>query len=185
MKIIAFVGAPAAGKTEAAAVAKKMGIPVITMGDVIREELRKRGLPLNDENAGRVADELRRKEGMDAIARRCIPKIREVEKKMEKVVVIEGIRGIEEVKTFKKAFGSDFTLIRIEAPLHLRYKRAKLRRRGDDFLTFEQFKEREEREKRWGMAEAMEEAEKVIKNEGSLDEFKRKIEELLRVLAPS
>ena len=51
MKIIAFVGAPASGKTEAANVARELGIPVISMGDVIREELRRRGLPLTDENA--------------------------------------------------------------------------------------------------------------------------------------
>ncbi|HEX59524.1 MAG TPA: hypothetical protein ENF26_05205, partial [Methanomicrobia archaeon] len=50
MKIIAFVGAPASGKTEAANVARELGIPVISMGDVIREELRRRGLPLTDEN---------------------------------------------------------------------------------------------------------------------------------------
>ncbi len=74
--VFAFVGAPAAGKTEAASVAKELGIPVITMGEVIREELRKRGLPLNDKNAGRIANELRAREGMDAIAKRCIPRIK-------------------------------------------------------------------------------------------------------------
>ncbi len=46
------------------------------MGEVIREELRKRGLSLNDKNAGRVANELREREGLDAIAKRCIPLIK-------------------------------------------------------------------------------------------------------------
>ncbi|HWQ95734.1 MAG TPA: AAA family ATPase, partial [Candidatus Methylomirabilis sp.] len=36
MKLIAFVGMPASGKSEAAAIAKKMGISVINMGDVVR-----------------------------------------------------------------------------------------------------------------------------------------------------
>jgi len=183
-QVLAFVGAPAAGKTEAASVAREMGIPVITMGDVIRDELRRRGLSLNDENAGRIANELRECEGMDAIAKRCIPLIRGIEaagaqKVKKKVIVIDGIRGIAEVKTFKKEFGTDFVLIRIDAPLILRYERIKRRGRGDDLLSLEGFKEREERENRWGMGEAMNKADKVVKNEGSLEEFKDAIKRIL------
>ena len=179
--VFAFVGAPAAGKTEAALVAKEMGIPVITMGGVIREELKKRGLPLSDENAGRVANELREGEGMDAIAKRCIPLIKDVEeKKAERtVVVIDGIRGIAEVETFKKEFGDDFVLVRVDAPLQLRYKRIKTRGRGDDLLSVEEFKNREKREFGWGMEEAMKKASRVIKNEGSLEEFKEQIKGIL------
>jgi dephospho-CoA kinase len=179
--VFAFVGAPAAGKTEAALVAKEMGIPVITMGEVIREELRKRGLPLSDENAGRVANELREGEGMDAIAKRCIPLIKDVEeKKAERtVVVIDGIRGIAEVETFKKEFGDDFVLVRVDAPLQLRYKRIKSRGRGDDLLSVDEFKNREKRELGWGMEEAMKKASRVIKNEGSLEEFKEQIKGIL------
>lgn len=182
-QVLAFVGAPAAGKTEAASVAMEMGIPVITMGDVIRGELRRRGLPLSDENAGRIANELRAREGMDAIAKRCIPLIKGIkdveEKKAKKVIVIDGIRGIAEVETFKKEFGTDFVLVRIDAPLILRYERIKTRGRGDDLLSIEEFKEREERENRWGMGEAMKKADKVVENEGSLEEFKEEIKRIL------
>lgn len=183
IQVLAFVGAPAAGKTEAASVAMEMGIPVITMGGVIRDELRRRGLPLSDENAGRIANELRAHEGMDAIAKRCIPLIKGVkdveEKKARKVIVIDGIRGVAEVETFKKEFGTDFVLVRIDAPLILRYERIKTRGRGDDLLSIEEFEEREEREKRWGMGEAMKNADKVVKNEGSLEEFKEQIKRIL------
>jgi dephospho-CoA kinase len=182
-QVLAFVGAPAAGKTEAASVAAEMGIPVITMGDVIRGELRRRGLPLSDENAGRIANELRAREGMDAIAKRCIPLIKGVkdreEKKAKTIIVIDGIRGVAEVETFKKEFGTDFVLIRIDAPLTLRYERIKTRGRGDDLLSIEEFEEREERENRWGMGEAMNKADKVVKNEGSLEEFKEEIKRIL------
>ena len=183
-QVLAFVGAPAAGKTEAASVAVEMGIPVITMGDVIRGELRRRGLPVSDENAGRIANDLRAREGMDAIAKRCIPLIKgikdvEGEKAKKTVIVIDGIRGIAEVETFKKEFGTDFVLVRIDAPLILRYERIKTRGRGDDLLSIEGFEEREERENRWGMGEAMKKADKVVKNEGSLEEFKEEIKRIL------
>ncbi len=186
LQILAFVGAPAAGKTVAAAVAKEMGIPIITMGDVIRGELQRRKLSLSDANAGRVANDLREREGVDAIARRCIPLIGDIKDKEGKkakkpIIVIDGIRGIAEVETFKKEFGTDFVLVRIEAPLILRYERIKTRGRGDDLLNIEEFKGREEREKRWGMGEAMEKADKVVKNEGSLETFKEEIKRLLDI----
>ncbi len=177
IQVLAFVGAPAAGKTEAASVAKTLGIPIITMGDVIRAELRRRGLPLSDENAGRIASELRAQEGMDAIAKRCIPHIKAIAGK-KAVIVIDGIRGISEVETFKKEFGTDFTLVRVDAPLNLRYERIKTRGRGDDSLSIEGFKAREERENGWGMVEAMKNADKVITNTGSRELFKEQIEEI-------
>jgi dephospho-CoA kinase len=183
-QVLAFVGAPAAGKTEAASVAREMGVPVITMGDVIRDELSRRGLSLSDENAGRIANELRAREGMDAIAKRCIPLIKRLEASGErntkkKVIAIDGIRGIAEVETFKREFGTDFVLIRIDAPLILRYERITRRGRGDDHLSLEGFKERAERENQWGMGEAMNQADKVVTNEGSLEEFKETIKRIL------
>ncbi len=179
-QILAFVGAPAAGKTIAASVAKEMGISIFTMGDVIRAELQTRGLSLTDENAGRIANELREKEGMNAIAKRSIPLIKELldlkrEKAAKSVLIIDGIRGVAEVETFKEAFGTDFVLVRIDAPVTLRYNRIKSRGRADDSLTLDEFKQREERENRWGMGEAMKRADKVVKNEGSLAEFKEQI----------
>ncbi|NAT09944.1 dephospho-CoA kinase [ANME-1 cluster archaeon AG-394-G06] len=177
MQVLAFVGAPASGKTEAASVAKALGIPTITMGDVVRAELRRRGLPLSDENAGRIASELRAQEGMDAIAKRCIPEVKAIAGK-KAVIVIDGIRGISEVETFKKEFGTDFTLVRVDAPLNLRYERIKTRGRGDDSLSIEEFKAREERENGWGMGEAMKNADKVITNTGSRELFKEEIEEI-------
>lgn len=177
IQVLAFVGAPAAGKSEAASIAAEMGIPVVTMGEEIRAELRKRGLSMNDENAGRVATELRAKEGMDAIARRCLPRIKEIDKN---VVLVDGIRGIAEVETFKKEFGDDFLLVDIEAPLDLRYERIKSRGRGDDLLNLEEFKKREERENSWGMGEAKKIASRIIKNESSLEEFRAEIKKFLQ-----
>lgn len=183
-QVLAFVGAPAAGKTEAATVAREMGIPVVTMGDVIRDELRKRGLSVTDENAGRIAQELRAREGLDAIAKRCIPLIRGIEARGsgKRIIVIDGIRGNAEVERFKKEFGTNFLLIRIDAPFNLRYERMRRRGRGDDLLSLEGFKEREERENRWGMADAMAKADRVIRNEGSLEEFRGAIKSILKSL---
>ena len=186
IQVLAFVGAPASGKTEAALVAKDLGIPVITMGDVIRDELKRRNLPLTDENAGRIATELRTREGPDAIAKRCIPLIESIPsvsgKKGDKtVIVIDGIRGIAEVELFKKELGPDFTLVRVETPLSRRFERIKARGRADDVLRLDEFEEREARERGWGMGEALAKADTVIHNVGSLDAFRDQIKSLLNI----
>ncbi len=178
MKVIAFVGYPLSGKSTAAQVAREMGIPVVVMGDIVRGEAARRGLELTDENLGKVASELREKEGMDAIARRCIPKIRE-EARKSGIVVVDGIRGIAEIERFKKAFGDDFILIAIESPLEVRFERAKMRKRSDDVEKLEDLEERDRREERWGMREAMEIADFTVENTGDYEDFVDKIRQIL------
>ncbi|MBN1454818.1 MAG: flagellar hook-basal body complex protein FliE [Methanomicrobia archaeon] len=185
LQILAFIGAPASGKTVAATVAKDLGIPVITMGDVIRDELQRRTLPVTDENAGSIANELRANEGLDAIAKRCFPRIHDLmvrggTEAEHKLIVVDGIRGSAEVEAFKREFGQNFALVLIDAPLSLRYTRIKNRGRGDDLLSLAEFKTREARENRWGMGEAMKQADYVVRNEGSLRAFKERIKALLQ-----
>ncbi len=182
MKIIAFVGLPLSGKSTAAKVAEELGIPVVVMGDIVREEVRRRGLELTDENAGKVATELREKEGLDAIAKRCIPIIREKAKE-KGIVVVDGIRGIAEVERFKKEFGDDFILINIESPIEMRFERALKRKRDDDIKTIEELKKRDERELSWNMGEAIKVANFTIENTSDIQTFIDKIRDLLNQLA--
>ncbi|MCS7130238.1 MAG: AAA family ATPase [Archaeoglobaceae archaeon] len=175
--IIAFVGYPLSGKSTAGEVAKELGIPVVTMGDVVREEALRRGLEPNSENLGRIASELREKEGMDAIAKRCIPRIRS----LGSPVLVDGVRGIAEVETFKKNF-EDFVLIAIECPIEIRFERAKRRKRSDDVLSLEDLRERDRREEAWGLREAMEVADFTIENKGDIEDFKEKVRAILRKL---
>ncbi len=182
MRIIAFVGLPASGKSEAAGVALKRCIPVVRMGDVVREEVRRLGLPLTDENVGGMGTRLRQEEGMDAIARRCIPWI-ELRLKDQRfktgMVVVDGVRNLEEVQCFRGRFGGDFVLVAIKAPQELRFERMKLRCREDDALTLEEFRLRDDREKGWGLLEAMESADFVIENVTTLEAFQGEVARLL------
>ena len=112
MKIVGFVGMPGSGKSAAAGVAREMNIPVVVMGDVIREEAARRGLPPTDRNLGAVGNDLRSKEGPDAIATRCLAKIRATG---ASVVVVEGIRSRSEVERFRES-ADDFLLIEVYVP---------------------------------------------------------------------
>jgi dephospho-CoA kinase len=178
MKLIAFVGMPASGKSEASAIARSLKIPVINMGDVVREENARRGLPPTDENIGSTGTALRRKEGMDAIAKRCVPRI----PLNFPAVVVDGIRNIEEINYFKKTFGDDFKLIAIHTPFELRFERVKRRSRSDDMRSIEELKKRDEREKDWGLEKAIELADVTIQNIDTIEKFRKQIEELLKDL---
>jgi len=181
MRVIAFVGLPLSGKTTASKVAEEMGIPVVCMGDVVRGEAKRRNLPLTDEVLGKIANELREREGMDAIAKRCVPLIREKGKEVG-VVVVDGIRGLAEVETFKRAF-DDFVLIAVEAPIELRFQRSLKRKRSDDVKSLEELKERDKRELSWNLSKALEIADFTIENTSSLEDFREKVRGVLEQLA--
>jgi dephospho-CoA kinase len=176
MKIIAFVGMPASGKSEAARIASKMGIPVINMGDVIRKEVLRRGLEPTDSNTGTVATDLRKREGMDAVAGRCISQIREVGSEL---VVVDGVRGIAEVERFRNEFGIGFILISIYTPIGVRFSRIQKRSRSDDMDSIDGLRRRDERELGWGMGEAIEASSIEIENNFSLETFRKDVIEVL------
>ena len=78
-----------------------------------------------------------------------------------------------------------FVLAGIDAPIELRFKRLRERNRAGDAKTLEGFKEQEQREnlnndtnqqldKTFGMAE------KIIVNDGSLEDLHKKIDNLLK-----
>ncbi|NJD75494.1 MAG: flagellar hook-basal body complex protein FliE [Candidatus Methanoperedens sp.] len=179
MKLIAFVGMPASGKSEASAVIKKMNIPVINMGDIVREETARRGLPPTDENIGGTGTKLRGEEGMDAVAIRCVPRIRSID---SSIVVVDGIRNKEEISYFKKQFGSDFKLIAIRTPLEIRFERVIKRARSDDMCKVEELKRRDERERGWGLEKAIKTADVTIENTGTIEKFQDEIKKLIRTL---
>ena len=175
MRIIAFVGMPASGKSEASRVAQRRGIPVIVMGDAVRKEAERCGLDPSDVNIGGLADQLRAAEGMDAIAKRCVPAIRKLYGTAD-TVVIDGIRGLIEVDRFRHEFGDDFMLIAVIAPIDIRLKRISGRRRSDAITSMESLNARDEREMRWGIGEAIASADQVIQNTGTLDQFREAVE---------
>lgn len=173
MKVIAFTGMPGAGKTEAVAAARELSIPVVSMGDEVRKETERRGLPLTDEHVGEVAEEMRRTHGMDVWARRCLEKIGG-----EWVVIVDGIRNHEEVELFRSTI-PDFILVAIHASPAVRYQRLMARGREDDGLRVDELKVREKRELSWGLGDVIAMADIVVVNEGSLAAFRKKIKELL------
>jgi dephospho-CoA kinase len=170
MRVIGTVGLPGSGKGEFATVAREAGVPVVTMGDVVRAETRARGLdPASDH--GRVAQAMREEDGPLAVAERSLPMVRERLEEAD-TVVVDGLRSGDEAERFEEAFGEAFLLVAITAPNAVRAERLDLRGRDDP--DAETVADRDERELGFGMGEAMARADLELDNGDSLSEFRER-----------
>ncbi|MCK4443583.1 MAG: flagellar hook-basal body complex protein FliE [Thermoplasmata archaeon] len=165
---------PGSGKEEFIKVATDLGFQVVRMGDLVREEVRSRGGDLDDASVGGLANSEREKYGMGIWALRTLPKI------SGSKVLIDGIRGIAEIEVYREAYPESLFVVSLESSDKVRYERIKERGRKDATPSEEQFKERDNRERSWGLQEAMAVADYRIANEGSLQEYKEEVARVLR-----
>ncbi|MFC6837416.1 AAA family ATPase [Halomarina ordinaria] len=177
MRVIGTVGLPGSGKGEAATVARELGIPVVTMGDVIRAECRRRGLDPADHH-GEIAQRLREEEGVTAIAERSLPLVEEALNDAG-TVLVDGIRSDVEVERFEERFGEDFTLVAVTAPFDLRVERVGVRGRDNVGDGGEALEARDERELGFGMGAAIDRADVTVENTGTLAAFRRRVRSIL------
>ena len=179
MKVLAVVGLPASGKGEVSNIAKECGIPVVVMGDVIRQTARDEGLPMTDANLGAISRRFREEYGPDALAILTIPQI---EATGAPLVLVDGVRSDTEVATYKDHFNA-FHLLAIEAPFELRLQRLAARARdASDNLTADELRARDGRECGWGLDKAMAIADSRLENTGTIESFGRQIKDLLTTL---
>ncbi len=173
LKVIGIVGPQGSGKTEVAKTISELGVPCVRMGDLVWNEVKRRGQEVTEENVARVAGELRERLGQGAVAKLCIPLIKRVGKD-KPAVVVDGIRSEAEVKEFRRMFHRDFYLIAVQCGEKIRYSRIASRRRADDASTMEKFVMKDRREESWGLEGAMKSADFTIVNEGTLEELRER-----------
>ncbi len=177
MKLVVTVGMPGSGKDELVAVAQAMGLATLKMGDLVRDETRRRGLPLSVGNVARIASEEREKHGAGVWAQRSLPKLTETR------MLVDGCRSDTEVTVYRHHFG-DLFVLGIYASPETRYERMRSRSRSDDGGNLQEFFERDRRELKWGIGNAFTLADGMLVNEGALDVFRRSARsELERILA--
>jgi dephospho-CoA kinase len=174
--VFGVAGMPGAGKGAFRRVIQRMGYPVVIMGDEVREEAKRRNLKPTPENLGKIMLQLREAEGPTAVAKRCIPKLK---KTREEVVVVDGIRSLDEVEEFKKHF-PNFTLIALHASPKTRYRRLSRRKRSDDPKSWETFMQRDLRELNVGLGAVITTADHTIVNEGTLTQLRNKIQQAFK-----
>ncbi|CAB3289903.1 Dephospho-CoA kinase archaeal, predicted [Methanocaldococcus lauensis] len=177
MLLIGITGMPGAGKSAIYEVAKKYNLPVVSMGDVVRYETKKRGLELTPENVGNTAINLRKEYGNEAIAVVCLKYI-ENNLKDKDIIIVEGIRSLYEVNYFRKHY--PLVLIAIHSSPLTRFKRLVNRGREDDSTSWEVFVERDLRELGFSIGHAIALSDFVVINESSFEDCINQLDNILK-----
>jgi dephospho-CoA kinase len=169
MNVIAICGLPGSGKTTAMDAVRDLGT-VVTMGDVVRNEVNKRNLEPSGINIGKIAEELRKEGGSAIIAEKCVELIKKLN---ENIVIVDGVRSLSEVEIFRKFW--KFPIIAIVVSDKLRFKRLFKRHRSDDPVSYEELKERDKREIGFGLNKLIESADYTIKNDSTVEKLKKRV----------
>jgi dephospho-CoA kinase len=178
VRVIGFTGMPGSGKSEAMEVAKARGHPVVRMGDLIWEEVDRQGLPRDAKHVGQVANGMRETHGKDVWAKRTAERVRRVAAN-HALVLIDGVRSHEEVETLRAELGHDFRLVAIHTDPDHRFQRMVHRARADDSSDLSVLRARDEREMNWGIARTIALADEMLVNDGSLEQFRKRVASLL------
>lgn len=134
-RALALVGMPGAGKSTCAAHLARRGLQHFRFGSIVTSEVARRGLPLTPANERIVREEFRANEGMDAIAKRALPYLRNALKDQD-VIVIDGLYSFSEYTTLIKTLDAELIVIAIVSDRNIRY--ARLASRPERPLTREE-----------------------------------------------
>jgi len=175
--IVGLTGKFAAGKGTVAEVLGRQGFRYHSLSDVIRDELKARGIPESRENLTDTGNALRRAEGPAALA---LGIARKIAADPGRDHIVDSIRNPAEVEVLRTIPG--FFMIGVDADPRVRFERLRARDRQGDPTTFEQFAALEEREVHssdpstqqllatWSLVD------EALANDGTLDELERAVE---------
>jgi len=176
LPVVCVTGMPGCGKEEVLRVAAGLGFSVVRMGDVVRAEASRRGLPMEDRTVGGLAHQERVEHGFGIWAERTLPRLQ------GERVLVDGLRGKAELDVFRRAFGERLVVIAVHASPQTRYRRMRERSRSDDAATLADLCARDERELGWGLGEVIATADVVLVNEESLASFRAETRKALRAI---
>ncbi len=176
--ILGLTGRNGAGKGEVAHLSQDRGFAYLSLSDVIREELVRRGRDLTREELIRVGRELRARFGDGHLAQHLWSRI-----EPDRNFVVDSFRHPSEVQVFRDR--SDFFLLNVEARSEIRFERIRERARESDPPSLEEFRQLEQREAASEESHGQQLdactslADAIVENNGTLEELHREMSRLL------
>lgn len=142
-KIIAFVGMPGSGKgTCTNYLNEKHGWPVVHFGNMVYEEVQRRGLD-NVKDEVFVREDMRKQDGKAVLAKHVATKADQYFGSGQAVIILDGLYSWSEYKFLAEKYGTALIMIAIAAPKALRHKRVLLRNDAHRKYTLPQLINRE------------------------------------------
>lgn len=162
--IVALTGMPGAGKTTVANYLAQKGIPLLIMGDVVREAAQNDGLEPTSDNLSKLMLRLREKNGPEAIAYLVANKIKTLKRENKEfgVVLVDGVRSMAEIQVLRSV--GNVKLLAIHGSTLTRYSHIRERARSDVPSNIGEFDKRDKVEMGVGISDAIALADETISN---------------------
>lgn len=179
--IIGVTGFFCSGKDTMAELLIQKGFAHVSLSDMIREELARRGREITIDALTEVGNELRRDHGPGVLGQRAIEHIDH-----SRNWVVTSIRHPAEVAELRAR--PDFMMVFVDADQRVRFERSLARARSGDPQTFDEFAAQEARQMApdggdpaaQALAACRDLADETIANDGAIEAFREKIVDFLK-----
>jgi len=161
-KVIIIVGLPGSGKSLAAEIIKKkFKADSFRSGDIIRDEIKRRGLEYNPENDAKIAHWFNVQGREELLSKRLWNKAKKSKKDL---IVFEGFRAPEQLEHLKETCKGKPIIVFIKSSMNVRVQRELKRKRfkkheDNDYLKF-----RDRLEKSHGLMKLIKKADYTVDN---------------------
>jgi len=177
--ILGLAGRNGAGKGEVVRFLEARSFSAYSLSDVIREDLRARGLDETRERMIETGNAIRARHGPGGLAVRLLERL-----EPDRNAVVDSIRHPAEVDVLRRRSAS-FRLIWVDAPEEVRFARVRERGRGGDPASLEELRRLEARElgsddpSAQQLLAVRELADFTVTNDGSLDQLHERVQAVL------
>jgi dephospho-CoA kinase len=180
MKVIGAIGLNGSGKDEIVNhLNSKYGIPLISVGDIVREIAAKDNIEPTRDNLDNITKRYFKQYGDGYFLKLVVEKI-----KLNKwqVAGISGIRSPSDIKIMRDAFGEDFVLVNVSVTHpQIRYERTLKRGSKRDLQSYEDFLRQDKTsEELFHIRETIELADYSLNNDGTLDDLHNQLDTLIK-----
>lgn len=175
--IIGIVGSIASGKDTVADYLKAKGFKAISLSDILRKVMLEKGLETTTANMTEFGNNLRNEKGHGFLAEEAAKQIEPDEN-----VIVTSIRQVGEIEFLQTQ--SDFVLVKLDAPIKMRFTRLVKRGREGDIKNMAELEEIEAKQADgtgggMNMNKCFAMADKEIINDGTFEELNAKIDKLI------
>lgn len=177
-KIICLAGELASGKGAVSDYIKeRYSGEYYRFSDAFRKILDVLHLTCNRKNLSNLSLHIRKAFGEDVLSQAMVG---DIEKSASRIIVIDGMRRIEEIDELQKLPG--FQLVFVDTDLETRFERIKKRGENADDCTktLEEFKKDHTQNADVTIKDLKEKADNIIDNNGTLEELHMQVDELVR-----